>query len=52
MAMPQPTPRLPRLAEEMSLLLLERIDVMLAGDLLDQSFRRVESQFSAHGTLT
>jgi hypothetical protein len=49
MAVPQPTPRLPSLAEEMSFLLLERIDVMLAGDFMYQSLGRVESKFSAHG---
>jgi hypothetical protein len=32
----------------MRFLFLERVDVMLSGDLLDQAFRPVESQFSAH----
>jgi hypothetical protein len=49
MAMPQAAPRFPRLAEQVCFLLLERIDVMLAGYLLDQSFRRVESELFGHG---
>jgi hypothetical protein len=51
MAMAQPAARLPRFAEQMRFLFLERIDVMLAGHLLNQAFRGVEPQFFAHKIL-
>ena len=42
----------PRLAQQVCLFLFERVDVMLAGNLLDQALRGVESrQLFTHATL-
>jgi hypothetical protein len=47
----QPAPGLPRFPEQMRFLFLQRIDVMLPGDFLDQAFRGIESLFLAHSNL-
>jgi hypothetical protein len=48
MPMAQTAAWFPRLAEHVRVFLLERVEVMLTGDFLDQAFRGVESKLSAH----
>jgi hypothetical protein len=47
--MSQAPARFPRLAEHVRIFVFERVEVMLTGDLLNQTFRGVESKLFAHG---
>jgi hypothetical protein len=46
--MTQPTARFPGFTEHVRVFLFERVEVMLAGDLLDQALCRIESKLFAH----
>jgi hypothetical protein len=46
---PQAAARFPRLAEHVRVFVFQGVEVMLTGDLLNQAFRGIESEFFAHG---